>query len=211
MSGGRRCVCVVDDEAPVRRGLERLLSGAGFEVRSYGTAGEFLDDEPPSAPCCLVLDLRMPDIDGLALQEELARRPAPPAVVFLTGQGSVPASVRAMKGGAVDFLEKPADPAALLAAVDRALTRNQARRAGAAELAELGARRSSLTPREDEVFQRVVVGLLNKQIAFDLGIAEKTVKVHRGRVMKKMQASSVAELARMAEKLGVASKRFDGD
>ena len=206
MTVGRGLVCIVDDEAPVRRGLERLLSGAGFEVRSYETARQYLDDERQSAPCCLVLDLRMPDLDGLALQEELARRPTPPAIVFLTGHGNVPQSVRAMKAGAADFLEKPADPGTLIAAVERALARNESRRAEAEELAKLRARRASLTPREDEVFQRVVVGLLNKQIGFDLGIAEKTVKVHRGRVMSKMAATSVADLARMAEKLGVASK-----
>lgn len=210
MTAGRRCVCVVDDEAAVRRGLARLLSGAGFEVRSYESAREYLDDEPPSAPCCLVLDLRMPDLDGLALQEELAGRPTSPAIVFLSGHGDVPHSVRAMKAGAVDFLEKPADPGTLIAAVERALARNESRRAEAEELAELRARRASLTPREDEVFQRVVVGLLNKQIGFDLGIAEKTVKVHRGRVMSKMAATSVADLARMAEKLGVASKPLSG-
>lgn len=207
----RGLVCVVDDEAPVRRGLERLFAGAGFDVRIYATAGAFLDAERPAGPCCLVLDLRMPELDGLSLQTELASWPTPPAIVFLTGHGSVPQSVRAMKAGAVDFLEKPADPGALLEAVERALSRNRESRAEAAELRELSARRATLTPREEEVFARVVVGLLNKQIAFDLGIAEKTVKVHRGRVMAKMQASSVADLARMAERLGVAAKRFDHD
>ncbi len=209
MSGPAGLVCLVDDDDAVRRSLSRLLSSAGHEVRSYESARDYLDEDPSDGPCCLVLDLRMPEIDGLALQEELERRTSPPTVVFLTGHGSVPESVRAMKAGAVDFLEKPADPDELLAAVRRGLEHSAERRAEAAELAELRRRREALTPREEDVFRRVVRGLLNKQIAFDLGIAEKTVKVHRGRVMTKMRASSVAELARMAEKLGVAPSRLD--
>jgi len=199
----RERVYVVDDEPAVRKALGRLLRSAGFDVEAFGGPEEFLRGLVPDAAGCAILDVFMPGLDGLALQEALAARGLDLTVVFLTGRGDIPRSVRAMKAGAIDFLTKPVDDEALLSAVRVAMTRSRATREQRVELAELRARLASLTAREREVLEGVAAGMLNKQIAGDLGISEKTVKVHRGRVMEKMEARSLAELVRFADRLGI--------
>jgi len=196
-------VFVVDDDESVRASLSRLLTASGFHVEAYASAQKFLAEPKGARPGCLLLDLRMPGIDGLELQDALSNGNSSQAIVFLTGHGSVSESVAAMKAGATDFLEKPADPSELVATVKRAIELDARQRREAVELADLDRRLEALTAREREVFERVVAGRLNKQIGYDLGVSEKTVKVHRGRVMEKMEAPSLAELARMAERLGV--------
>ena len=191
------CVRVVDDDASVLKSLGRLLRAAGFSVRTFPSSQEFLLQHDPEAPGCVVLDLSMPGLNGLQLQQALARFDAPCPVIFITGYGDVPASVRAMKAGAVDFLLKPFDQAQLLSAVRAAIELDRSARAERAERSSLGAKVAALTPREREVMAHVVAGRLNKQIAAELGTAEKTVKVHRARVMKKMGVASVAELVAM--------------
>jgi FixJ family two-component response regulator len=188
------CVRVVDDDASVLKSLGRLLRAAGFAVRTFPSSQQFLQQHDPEAPGCVVLDLSMPGLNGLQLQQALARFDAPCPVIFITGYGDVPASVRAMKAGAIDFLLKPFDQAQLLNAVRTAIEKDRSARAARAARSTLGARVAALTPREREVMAHVVAGRLNKQIAAELGTAEKTVKVHRARVMKKMGVTSVAEL-----------------
>ena len=195
-------VFVIDDDELVRRALSRLLRSAGLQVQTFPSAKAFLDATPLDRPACLVLDLQLPGPSGLELQAALIRAGRDIPIVFVTGHGDVPSSVRAMKSGAVDFLQKPFDGQELLDCVTRALSRSREQRAERAERAVLRERHATLTSREREVLKLVVTGRLNKQIAGDLGVAEKTVKVHRGRVMAKMQAGSVAELVRMVEKLG---------
>jgi FixJ family two-component response regulator len=196
-------VYVVDDDAAFGRSLSRLIRSVGLDVVTFPSAQAFLDHPRSTAPACLLLDVRMPGIGGLDLQNRLgdARKTLP--IVFITGHGNVPTSVRAMKGGAVDFLQKPFNDDELIGAVQRALALSRQAQADAAERGIIEQRLRTLTRREREVMQRVVKGLLNKQIAADLGAAEKTVKVHRGRVMQKMQANSVADLVHMAERIGV--------
>ena len=196
-------VFLVDDDDAVRDSLARFFSASGLHVRSFSRAKEYLSEADVDRPGCLVLDLWMPEIDGLELQAALRNGASSRPIIFLTGHGGVSESVAAMKAGATDFFEKPAEPSELLAAVNRAIALDAQRRAEAVEFADLTRRLAKLTPREREVFERVVAGRLNKQIARELGVSEKTVKVHRGRVMEKMETRSVAELARLAERLGI--------
>jgi FixJ family two-component response regulator len=196
-------VFVVDDDPSVRRSLTRLIGAAGHAVEAFASAREFLAREPHPGSCCLVLDVRMPGLTGLDLQEALASAGRRMSIVFVTGHGSISMSVKAMKGGAVDFLTKPLDVQDLLAAVQRALAKDLRDRAAEARLVSIQERVKTLTLRETEVFALVVTGMLNKQIAAELGVGEKTIKVHRARVMEKMQAGSVAELVRLADRMGV--------
>jgi len=202
MSADRAVVFVVDDDPSMRRSLETLLRSVGHEVRVFSSAQEFMQAERPDAPGCLVLDVRLPGMSGLTFQQELAKAGVSLPVIFVTGHGDVPMTVRAMKAGAVEFLTKPFDDQVLLDAVHSAIERDRARRRDAASLAALRARYDELTEREKQVMKHVVAGRVNKQIAAELGLSVVTVKVHRGQVMRKMLAKSVAELVRMADRLG---------
>jgi FixJ family two-component response regulator len=200
-------VSIVDDDASIRRALTRLIKSAGYEVQAFASAREFLDSEWRSqGPACLVLDVRMPGLSGLDLQGELQAVNATLPIVFITGHGDIPMSVRAMKGGAVDFLPKPVKDKDLLRAIEQALARAARERTERAGLEEIQSRVQTLTPREREVLEHMVSGQLNKQIAFDLGTVEKTIKVHRARVMQKMGVDSVAKLVRLTEKVGIPKK-----
>jgi RNA polymerase sigma factor (sigma-70 family) len=201
MTGAEGTVFVVDDDPSVRGGLARLFKSVGLAAEAFASAREFLELPSPEGPACLVLDVRLPELSGLDLQTGLARAGVAIPIIFITGYGTVPTSVRAMKAGAADFLEKPVDEQQLLDAVHRALEQDRRARQERAEVAERRRRLESLTPREREVLAYVVAGRLNKQIAAELGTSEKTVKVHRARVMEKMKVASLAELARLAEKL----------
>jgi FixJ family two-component response regulator len=202
MSAEEAIVFVVDDDRAVREGTRSLIESVGLRVETFRTAQEFLSSPRPDAPGCLVLDVRMPGLSGLDLQRELADAGTPIPIVFITGHSDVPIAVQAMKAGAVEFLTKPFRDQQLLDAVQQAIDRDRVLRRQRAELAELRTRYQSLTPREREVMALVVAGLLNKQAAGELGTSEITVKVHRAQVMRKMQADSVADLVRMAERLG---------
>jgi FixJ family two-component response regulator len=202
---GSRKVHVVEDDASMRTSLARLLGGAGYEVALYETAEEFLASAGREPSGCILLDLRLPGASGLELQERLAARGCSTPVVFLTGHGDVPASVRAMKKGAVDFLQKPVAADELLAAVASAVARDESARRHLGEIAELRARAATLSERQREVWLRAARGELNKQIAYDLGIVERTVKLHRAKAMAKLRARSTADLARIAERLGLSS------
>lgn len=196
-------VFVVDDEPSVRRSLARLLRAAGYRVEIFASAAEFLRAAPVEAVGCLVLDVQMPDLNGLELQQALGAADRRLPIVFITGHGDIPMSVRAMKAGAMDFLSKPFDAKDLLAAIERALATAEARVLEQLGAAEAKRRLATLTPREHEVMLHVIRGELNKQIAAALGAAEKTIKVHRGRVMHKLQVQSVADLVRLCEKAGI--------
>lgn len=202
MSDDRGIVFVVDDDPSMRRALESLLRSVGHEVRMFASAPEFMQAERIDTVGCLVLDVRLPGMSGLAFQQELNKAGIALPIIFITGHGDVPMSVRAMKAGAAEFLTKPFDDQVLLDAVHAALERDRARRRDAASLAELRALHEQLTERERQVMQLVVAGWVNKRIAAALGLSVVTVKVHRGQVMRKMQAKSVAELVRMADRLG---------
>jgi FixJ family two-component response regulator len=199
-------VFVVDDDSRVREALADLLSSNGLRVQAFDSGRTFLNSEKPDAPACLVLDLELPDINGLELQEELASTIAPP-IVFITGYGDIPSSVRAMKAGAVEFLSKPFGEDELLHAINTAIALDRTARLKRSEVARLQANYARLTPREREVLPFVVAGFLNKQTAGDLGTSEITIGVHRGQIMRKMEARSLAELVRMADKLGIPPPR----
>ena len=202
-------VFVVDDDPSVRRSVVRLLESAGLRVEGFESGEAFLAHRRPTGPGCVVLDVRMSGMSGLELQRRLRAVGRPMAIVFITGHGDVPMSVVAMKGGAVDFLLKPFDDEALLAAIDRGIGRDRAWLLEQQELAVLRARYDRLTPREQQVFALVAAGLLNKQVAAQLGTSEKTIKVHRARVMAKMEAASLADLVRHAERLQITARHPD--
>jgi FixJ family two-component response regulator len=204
MSKTMEMVGVVDDDLSIRRSLRRLLKATGYEAETFASAEEYLLHEVFQGPVCLVLDVRMPGLKGPALQEELERRGACEQIVFITGHGDVPTATRAMKNGAVDFLTKPFDDGELIEAVKRALERSGEQLLKRGERREARGRIDKLTPREFEVLRFVVMGLLNKQIAAELHTAEKTIKVHRGRVMQKLGAVSVPDLVRISQSAGVA-------
>ena len=194
-------VFVVDDDSAARRAIQSLLDSVGLRVRTFGSTAEFMSQERPDAPCCLVLDVRLPGTSGLEFQRELNARKVAIPIIFITGHGDIPMSVEAMKAGAVEFLTKPFRGQVLLDAINNSIERDRTARQEAVRLAELRRREEALTPREREVMQRVIAGLLNKQIAGELGTSERTIKIHRGNVMRKMGADSLPDLVRMAERL----------
>ena len=196
-------VFVVDDDLAVRESLDSLIRSVGLRVETFSSAQEFLRHKLPEAPACLVLDIRMPGRSGLDLQHELAAEERTTPIIFITGHGDIPMSVRAMKAGAVEFLTKPFRDRDLLDAIHQAIQRDQAALQRRADLAEVQTRYELVTPREREVMRLVVGGMMNKQIAARLGTTEITVKIQRGSVMKKMKATSVADLVRLADKLGI--------
>jgi FixJ family two-component response regulator len=203
MNDQRSRVFVVDDDRSVRTGLANLLESNDYTIETFASASEYLARGPHLGPTCLVLDVRLPGLDGLALQRQLVERGRLEQIVFITGHGDIPMGIQAMKRGAVDFLPKPFDDEALLSAVGQALGRSAETWRRRDELAQIRARISMLTPREFEVFRLVIAGLLNKQIAAELGSALRTIKTHRGRVMHKLGVESVAELVRLAQRAGV--------
>jgi len=195
-------VYVVDDDARIRESLTALLSSMGRNIVAFASAAEYLQFSRPDLPACLVLDLDMPEMTGLELQQQLADQEGPP-IVFLTGRGDIPSTVKAMKAGAVEFLSKPCDEEELIQAIDAAIKADGQARLKYAELSELRKRYASLTPRERDVLPFVVSGLLNKQTAGELGKSEITIRIHRGQIMRKMAADSLADLVRMAARLGI--------
>lgn len=199
----RPVIAIVDDDLSAREGLSNLIRSAGLEVETFASGQDFLSSRGCDAPSCLVLDLQMPGLSGLDLQKRMADVGLEVPIIFLTGHGDIPASVRAMKAGAVEFLTKPFDEEALLRAVQEAVERDRHNRQQRADRRELQNRYDSLTAREQQIMLQVVSGLLNKQIAADLKITEYTVKIHRGRVMRKMHAESLADLVRMAQALQI--------
>jgi FixJ family two-component response regulator len=194
-------VFIVDDDPSVRKSLGRLLTVSDFKVKTFASAQEFLQSVSLDTPACLILDVRLPGLDGLELQKILTEQGSTLPIVFITGHGDIPMSVRAMKAGAVDFLAKPFSEEDLLNAVKQAIDKSLQASSQAAGIAHIRQRLALLTPRETEVLRYVVTGQLNKQIAAEMGVAEKTIKVHRGRVMHKLQVKSVADLVRMLERI----------
>jgi FixJ family two-component response regulator len=203
MSETDAMVFVVDDDAPMRESLNNLIRSVGLRVELFASAQEFLRSKRPDLPSCLVLDVRLPGLSGLDLQRRTTEAGLEIPIVFITGHGDIPMTVRAMKAGAVEFLTKPFRDQDLLDAIQHALERDRTARAQRAEIEDLRGRFASLTPREREVMKRVVAGLLNKQIGAELGTSETTVKIHRHQVMEKMAAGSLVELVRMADRMGI--------
>lgn len=202
MTDTQPTVFLVDDDAAVLKALQRMLRSAGLNVAAFDSPQAFLEHYKPDMPGCLVLDVSMPELGGLELQQLLAARSLTPPIIFLTGHGDIPMSVKAMKQGASDFLTKPVQADDLLAAIRAAIGRDALQRQMQAELNDIHQRLAILTPREREVMQHVVAGKLNKQIAADLGTVEKTIKVHRAHIMEKLRVRSLAELVRLSEKAG---------
>ena len=202
-TGAESIVFVVDDDAPVREALQRLMRSVGLQAQTFGTTAEFLNAKLPDVASCLVLDVRLPGISGLDFQSELAKAKIYVPIIFITGHGDIPMSVKAMKAGAVEFLTKPFRDQELLDAIGIALNLDRTRRENEKAVSNLRALFNSLTPREREVMALVTAGLMNKQIAAQLDVSEVTVKVHRGNAMGKMRARSLAELVRMADVLGI--------
>jgi FixJ family two-component response regulator len=196
-------VFVIDDDDSVRRALQRLIRSVGLRVELFGSAHEFLERDRPNIPSCMILDIRLPGMSGLDFQRRLAEAKIHIPIIFITGHGDIPMTVRAMKAGAVEFLTKPFNDQDLLDAIQHALEQDRVRRQQEAEIATLRERFESLTPREQEILPRVVSGLLNKQIAGEIGTTEAAVKVHRSQLMRKMGSKSVADLVRMAERIGI--------
>jgi FixJ family two-component response regulator len=202
MTRGEHIVFIVDDDERIREALSELLASHGLRAAAFASAGDYTAAKKPDLPACLILDVELPDINGLDLQRQIAQRDHPP-IVFLTGHGDIPSSVRAIRGGAIDFLTKPFSDGDLLAAIATAFARDREERAERAERAELRRRYDALTPREREVLPLVVSGLLNKQAAAELGIREVTLQIHRRNVMQKLAAASLADLVRIAERLEI--------
>ena len=196
-------VFLIDDDLSVRRGLSRLIRLAGFKVETFASAADFMESPDRSGPGCIILDVKMPGLSGLGLQAEMAREAYAMPIIFISGHGDVPTTAEAMKEGAVDFLTKPVDRDHLLEAIGTALDNDRIGRKAHVELQQIRAKLDKLTPREFEVMRFVVAGLLNKQIAYHLGITEDTVKIHRGRMMSKMGVVSVADLVRLTQKAGI--------
>ena len=196
-------VFVIDDDPSFRRSTEMLIESAGLSVQTFNSAEEFLRGRRPDAPACLVLDVRLPQLSGLDLQRELAKAGVQIPIIFITGHGDIPMTVQAMKAGAVEFLTKPFREQEFLDAIHRAINSDRAARLQRAKLSDLRGRYQALTPREREVMAHIVTGMLNKQIAHELGTTEKTIKVHRGHLMQKMGVKSLADLVRTAERFGI--------
>lgn len=207
MTEPRSMVFVVDDDASLREALKSLIRSVGLQVALFGSVPEFLDGKRPDVPSCLVLDIRLPGISGLDFQRKLTETNIAIPIIFITGHGDIPMSVRAMKAGAVEFLTKPFRDQDLLDAIHLALERDRTRRQREAEIATLRERFERLTPREREVLPLVVSGLPNKQIAAEIGTSETTVKVHRGQLMRKLGADSLPELVRMSERMGIPASK----
>jgi FixJ family two-component response regulator len=196
-------VHIVDDDELIRKGTVRLLGAAGFDTRAYGSAGDFLSAVEPDSAGCVILDMRLPDQSGLELQAALTERDVPLPIIFMTGFGEIPDTVRAIQHGAIDFLTKPVDGDVLIAAVSRALAKDEASRVVRAHRQNLRRRYERLTPREREVFLHLIRGQLNKQVAADLDITERTIKLHRASIFDKLEVDSMAEMARLAADLGI--------
>jgi FixJ family two-component response regulator len=203
MTSAKPLVFVIDDDGAVRKGLKRLLNSADYESEVFKSASDFLARAPHPGPACVIVDVKMPGLNGIEFQEALIQRRREEQLVFITGHGNIPMCAQVMKAGAVDFLPKPIEPNELLKCVDRALARSTKQRQRAVEKQEARRLLDLLTPREFEVMQLVITGMLNKQVGGELGMAEKTVKVHRGRVMQKLGVTSVAQLVRLVQKAGV--------